>query len=285
MAAVEAYVAAPGAWHGALTLRFASAPGKTVVAHRRHEGPFCIQQPFYPGDGVCHVYLLHPPGGLAGGDRLILDTRIDDAASVLLTTPASTKFYRSDGAPSVQRQTLRVAAGASLEWLPLDAILFGGSRADIATDVQLHPAAKFIGWEMTALGRPLSGDRYSTGALEQRTRIYIGDEPQVDERLCWRVGDPILRAEWGLAGFGVLGALYAYPADARLLALARERLCAHPHPPQEQRAAATLLGRLLAVRYLGNRPEPLRTQFEDLWAAIRTAVVAREPSAPRIWKT
>ncbi len=134
----------------------------TVVARRRHEGPFCIQRPFYPGDGACHVYLLHPPGGLAAGDELDLTVDVEPGAAALLTTPAATKFYRSDGAPSVQRQTLRVAAGAALEWLPLDTILFGGSRALIETDVVLAPGARFIGWEQLSLGRPLSGDRYAT---------------------------------------------------------------------------------------------------------------------------
>src|SRR5690349_10155170 len=104
MASVEAD--AVGSWRGALSLRFASTHARTAVASRRHEGPFCIQQPFYPGDDVCHVYLLHPPGGLAAGDELLLDVDVDTGAAVLLTTPASTKFYRSDGAPSVQAQTL-----------------------------------------------------------------------------------------------------------------------------------------------------------------------------------
>ena len=64
-----------------------------------------------------------------------------------------------------------MAAGATLEWLPLDTILFGGSRALIETDVELAPGARFIGWEQLSLGRPLSGDRYATGTLEQHTRI------------------------------------------------------------------------------------------------------------------
>jgi urease accessory protein len=135
-----------------------------VVARRRHEGPFYIQRPFHPGDGACHVYLLHPPGGLAAGDTLDLDVEVEPGAAALLTTPAATKFYRSDGAPSVQRQTLHVASGASLEWLPLDTILFGGSRALIETEVALEPGARFLGWEQLSLGRPLSGDCYTTGA-------------------------------------------------------------------------------------------------------------------------
>src|SRR5690606_24199525 len=106
MAAVEA--AARRAWRGALALELEATPLGTAVTRRRHEGPFCIQRPFYPGDGACHVYLLHPPGGLAGGDELVLDARVGAGAAALLTTPAATKFYRSDGEPSAQRQTLDV---------------------------------------------------------------------------------------------------------------------------------------------------------------------------------
>ncbi len=299
MAAVESTVGGSG-WRGALALRFAASGARTFVANRRHEGPFCIQQPFYPGDGACHVYLLHPPGGLAAGDELVLDAAVERGAASLLTTPASTKFYRSDGAPSVQTQTLRVAAGGSLEWLPLDTILFGGSRAAITTDVHLHGGSTFIGWEMTALGRPLSGDRYASGSLEQRTQIRLDGAPLLLERLRWQATDELLRAPWGLAGFDVLGALYAYPCDTALLARARELLGAAVPSIDEMHSAAasersvrarqrrcgvTLLGNLLVVRCLERRPEALRTTFEALWAELRQPALGRKPSAPRIWKT
>jgi urease accessory protein len=298
MAAVEADIGA--GWRGALSLRFAQARERTVIARRRHEGPFCVQQPFYPGDGACHVYLLHPPGGLAAGDELLLDVDVEPGAAVLLTTPAATKFYKSAGAPSVQAQALRVAAGASLEWLPLETILFGGSRARITTEVFLEPGARFLGWETTVLGRPLSGDTYSAGTLEQRTHILVGGEPLLLERLRWRAGEPLLCAPWGLAGFGLCGTLYAYPADDVLLALARERLgAAAPsfeslpagglprdrQPPADTRYGATLLGRLLVVRCLAREPEQLRTTLERLWAELRPAVVGLEAHPPRIWKT
>ena len=277
-------------WRGALDLSFAAAARGTVVTRRRHEGPFCIQRPFYPGDGVCHVYLLHPPGGLAAGDELDLSVDVEPGAAVLLTTPAATKFYRSDGAPSVQRQTLRVAAGASLEWLPLDTILFGGSRALIETDVVLAPGARFIGWEQLSLGRPLSGDRYATGTLEQHTRIGSAEDPLLIESLRLAAGDRLLAADWGLASFGVCGALYAYPANDPLLVRIRARLGAatpsHERPAAtDLRCGATLLGELLVVRCLAREPEALRNLFEALWCELRPDVVGRAPSVPRVWRT
>ncbi|MEO8465146.1 MAG: urease accessory protein UreD [Gammaproteobacteria bacterium] len=272
-------------WRGALALRFASRGGKTVLAERRHEGPLYIQQTFSPGDGVCHAYLLHPPGGLAGGDELTLDARCDPGARVLLTTPAATKFYRSDGLPSVQRQRLHVAADATLEWLPLDTILFGGSRATIETSVELARGARFIGWEQLSLGRPLSGDHYAAGWLEQRTRISVAGEPLLIDTLRWRAGDRLLDAEWGLAGFGVCGALQVFPADARLLAPIRGLLGAVTPSSHELRCAATLLGELLVVRCLSHSAERMRNLLEELWALVRTAVIGCAPSPPRIWRT
>jgi urease accessory protein len=293
MAAVETAVARPGTWHGSLALRFAPRPGRTALTAKRHEGPFLIQRPFYPGDGACHVYLLHPPAGLAGGDELALDVTIESDAHVLLTTPASTKFYRSDSTPSVQRQHLRVAAGASLEWLPLDTILFGGSRARLDTSIELEAGARFIGWETLCLGRPFSGDHYATGVLDQHTEVTVAGEAQLIDTLRWRAGDRLLAADWGLAGFGVCGAVYAYPADTHLLALVRELLgaVAPSHATGTQaadgalRCGATLLGELLVVRCLAHEPEVVRTLFERIWETLRPSVTGRNPCAPRVWRT
>lgn len=279
---IERPAAAPaeGGWRARLALAFRGERGRTVVA-RRHSGPLCIQRPFYPGDGVCHVYVLHPPGGLAGGDRLVLSCTADSGAAALVTTPAATKLYRSLGPPSRQDLLVRVAAGASFEWLPLDTILFGGSIARITTEVRLAAGARFVGWEMTALGRPASGDRYATGRLDQRTRILVDGDPILLERTTFDAGDPVLESAWGLGGHTVLGTLYAYPADSRALTAARERLDAF----SALTAGATCVDGLLVVRALAAEAEALRDAFESVWAALRAAVIGRAPSAPRIWRT
>jgi urease accessory protein len=295
MAALES-AATESSWRGALALDFAAIGTRTYVARRRHEGPFTIQRPFHPGDGACHVYLLHPPGGLAAGDELVLDAGVAADAAALLTTPASTKFYRSPGARSVQSQTLRVADGASLEWLPQDTILFGGSRAAISTDVHLARDARFLGWEMTALGRPHSGDRYADGALDLRTRIAVDGLPLLRERLHWGAPEPLRSAPFGLAGHDVWASLYAYPADGAALAKIRDRIGGTPTfdellaapadaAPSPRRIAATLLGPLLVIRCLAHRAEDVRRTFESLWCDLRPLVVGKPAQAPRIWRT
>ena len=267
-------------WRAHLTLEFRSEQGRTVF-RRRHSGPLYVQRAFHQGDGVCHVYVLHPPGGLAGGDRLILSCVAETGTAALVTTPAATKFYRSLGASSRQEQIIRVAPDASFEWLPLDTILFGGSRAQISTQVRLAASSRFVGWEMTSIGRRLSGDDYPSGRLDQRTEIFVDGEPRLLDRMLFDAGDPILVRAWGLGERDVFGSLYAYPADSRVLACARDPLAAFG----TLRAGATCVDGLLVLRALAPGAEALRDAFESIWAAIRVPVIGRAPSAPRIWRT
>ena len=85
-------------------------------AHDRHEGPLRVLQRLYPeGSGICHHVLVHPPGGVVGGDGLHLDVRLDAGARALITTPSATRFYRSEGALALQHSRLKLADGARLE--------------------------------------------------------------------------------------------------------------------------------------------------------------------------
>ena len=120
-----------------------------------HRGPLVVQRPFLPeGPGVCHVYVLHPPGGLVGGDELTIDVEVDAGAHALVTTPAASKVYRTTGAVARQVQRLRVAGGATLEWLPQEAILYDGARAALETRVELATGARFIGIDAVCFGLP-----------------------------------------------------------------------------------------------------------------------------------
>jgi len=87
-------------WQAHLSLGFSRRGNQTVLAERRQYGPLTVQRPFYPEGMPCHLYLLHPPGGVVGGDELDVQIKVEPEAHALLTTPGATKFYRSAGPQS-----------------------------------------------------------------------------------------------------------------------------------------------------------------------------------------
>lgn len=111
-----------------LDLRFQRLHGKTTLTTRHHVGLLTVQRPFYPEEETCHLCLLHPPGGIVGGDELIINAIIDSDCHTLITMPGASKFYRSSGAQAHLQQNLTLCNNATLEWLPQDSIFSRRSR-------------------------------------------------------------------------------------------------------------------------------------------------------------
>jgi urease accessory protein len=82
-------------WQASLALQFCHTPEKTLLHSAHHVGPLTVQRPFYPEGETCHLYLLHPPGGIVGGDSLDITVRLDAKSHTLITMPGASKFYRS----------------------------------------------------------------------------------------------------------------------------------------------------------------------------------------------
>ena len=268
-------------WQARLRLRFGGQDGRTVVRERAHEGPLQVQRAFYPeGPELCHVYLLHPPGGLVAGDRLDVNIDLDPGAHALVTTPAAGKVYRGDERPAATvRQQLRVGAGASLEWFPQETIVFEGGRVELETRVELAEGAAFLGWELCCLGRPAAGEAFAAGACRQRFELWRAGRPLCLERARLDGGAPALRARWGLGGAPVSATLLATPVAGPL-----DAIRALPANAADL-VSATLLDDVLVCRYLGPSAERARRHFTRVWELIRPALLGRPHHSPRIWST
>ena len=261
---------APSPWRAQLALGFRRDAGRTVLAERRAAGPLMVQKPLYPeGPEVCHVIVVHPPGGIAGGDELSL--RAYAEGSSLLTTPGAAKWYRSSGPRA--RQTLAFDVHGTLEWLPRETIVFDGAHGELEAEVRLGAHARYIGWEIVCLGRTGSGERFSRGMLRITTRILKNERPLWMERGEVEGGGALMRSPVGLGGRAVFGTLVATDVPANFAGACK------------QIAPTTLLPGVLIARYLGDSTEEAFAQFTRLWALLRPAVMGREAQAPRIWRT
>ena len=164
-------------WKASLALMFAHKNGRTILKSREHYGPLVVQRPFYPEGAVCHIYLIHPPGGVVGGDKLSIEVRLQEGSHTLITTPSAGKFYRSGDLKGTQSQYLMAEKDSLLEWLPQENIFFDGCRSEIKTDIRLTGNAMFFGWEINCLGRPAAREKFKQGTITQRINMYRDDRP------------------------------------------------------------------------------------------------------------
>lgn len=272
-------------WKASLDVDYTLQSGKTV-AHFRHDGPLRILQSLYPeGDSVCHNIIVHPPGGLVGGDTLALNFTAAGGSHGLVTTPGATRFYRSAGEPALQTAHLTLEEGARLEWLPLEAICYSGCLAENRLTMQLAPGAELIGWDITALGLPAAGQPYERGTFLQHIEIpgrwlERGRIDAADHRL---LGSPL-----GLDGHLCMASLFfaagSPVARARrdgLLDIARSM--ADGSPLRLTAGATSPQSEVIVLRVLGPRVEPVMHLLRSVWSAWRAEAWGLRGTLPRIW--
>lgn len=270
-------------WHAELELYFENRQNKTRLMRRRHVGPLAVQSPFYPeDDGAAHVYLLHPPSGVAGGDRLAIHCHLNDGSRTVLTTPGATKFYRSERGTSIQHMNIEVGAQGICEYLPQETILFNGADAFIQTDITLRHDAIYLGWEFICFGRPASGERFTNGNARQRIRITRDGKLIWFEQFNLANMEQALDAPYTFAGRPITGTMiYAGPILENMVSRIRELL-----PQQGPHVfSVTALERVLVCRYLGNRMSEGKQLFMRAWEVLREMGIGKPAVAPRIWAT
>lgn len=262
-------------WLAVLQLYFQKQGKKTFLYKQYHDGPLMVQRPFYPEDDICHVYILHPPGGIVGGDHLFINIHLDQGSQTLITTPGATKFYRSAGPTAVLKQQFNLQKKSSLEWLPQDNLFFPDVRATLDTHFYLQKDTKLFAWETFCLGHPIMNKSLEHGTLITRLQIWQNEEPLLHERL--RIINGNLSV---LFNYPLVATVVAMPADEQILLLARQVTDC-----QTTIAGSTLLDTLLVIRLLDHNNLHMQLTLHQLWHILRPEIIGRAPCPPRIWST
>ena len=266
-------------WHAELELGYGRDGETTRPTLRRHKGPLRVQKHLYgEGPEVCQHIIVHPPGGIAGGDRLDIAATVGANAWAQLTSPGAAKWYRAKG-PAYQRLELKVGAGATLEWLPQETIVYCGAQAELSTCIELEGDARLCYWDMVALGRPASGERFNTGHFQAHLDIRRDGQLLWHERQRIRGDDGLLDSPIGLAGQPVFATLLiSGEIDADLLERCRMI-------PSLVRGDLSQLPGLLVARCLASEALHARAWLIDLWRLLRPVLLGRAAVPPRIWST
>ncbi len=283
-------------WQANLQIHYRSVPlpvqaphasgAAHTTAHFLHNGPLRVLQSLYPeGPSVCHNVLVHPPGGIVGGDTLEIKLQLDHGAHALITTPGATRFYKSLGAAGTQRVHAQLGAGARLEWLPLETIVYNAANANNTAVFDLAPGAEMIGWDITALGLPHANQLFERGSLLQHIEVKGA---WLERALIDSADARLMNSPLGLAGNLCMGSLFFATGEA----IARER---REHLLEVIRATvagdalASTTGatapnpRVIVVRTLAPMTEPAVALLRRVWVALRHAAWHMPAQVPRIW--
>jgi urease accessory protein len=272
-------------WHAALRLDYSREGGRSV-ARFVHHGPLRILQSLWPeGDAVCHNVLVHPPGGLVGGDTLQVEVSVGEGSHGLVTTPGASRFYRSDGEAALQDVRIRVEGGARLEWLPLEALYYSGCVAHNRLVMDLAPGAEILGWDIAALGLPQADQPFTRGSVLQhievpgawleRGRIAADDAALMDGPL-------------GLAGHRCLASLFfaagtELPRPRREALLDAARAVVESDPLARSTGATSPCGQVVVVRVLAPLVEPALALLKAVRRAWRPLLWNLDTPDPRGW--
>lgn len=274
-------------WHASLNLSFALRRGITRMIENRHCGPLRVLKPFYPEADCCHIYLLHPPGGLVLGDELRIAVQVDSDSHALVTTPSAGKVYGVKDATEkqVQRVSLSIASGACLEWLPQETLIFNGANALLQSDIQLHAGASLVFWDVVCFGRPASQLSFDSGECTQMIRIERDGIPLLIERNPVHGGGALQKSSWGLNGHNSMGTFVMTLGTGREQRQELTEMLAQTSTSGSHKWGLTQKDDLFIARYLGDSASHCRHGFERLWQTLRPLMINKQAVAPRIWST
>ncbi|MEP7295432.1 MAG: urease accessory protein UreD [Burkholderiales bacterium] len=274
-------------WVGNLQLDY-RFDGTRSVVRDRHDGPLRVLASLYPeAPAICHNVLVHPPGGLVGGDELDIAVTLGPDAHTLITTPGATRFYRSTGTTATQRLHATLAEGARLEWLPLETLAYSGCIAENRMRFELAPGAEMMGWDLLALGLPASDQAFVRGRFTQcielpgrwleRGVVDAGDTRLLDSPLGW-AGHRVMGTLWFAAG-------RALPTPQRDQLLDAARAIVDDDALRATAGVTAVHDSVVVLRALAGRVEPLMSLLTRVWGAWRGVAWQMSANTPRVWRT
>lgn len=258
---------------GAARLAVRSSHAASRIHRLYQQG--CAKMRFPARSGTMQeAVLINTAGGVTGGDQLDWRIEVGEHASCTALTQACEKAYRSEGEAARIGVSLVIAAGARLDWLPQETILFEDSKLERRFEADLSGDARLLAVEAVILGRRARGETAHGARLTDQWRVrrngrlIFADALRLDRAL--QDDGPAL-----LEGAGAYALVLLADADAESLAeRARSTL---EQTTSGARAGVSAFDSKLVCRILAPDGAALRRMLLPLMALLRDA------PAPRLW--
>jgi urease accessory protein len=262
---------------GRLALAFERRGPRTIVTRSRYTLPLQVLAPVALDDPAAIVSVLNPTGGLVGGDTLAIDIDVAAGAHACLTTPSATRVYRTAGPPATQEVSVRLAAGARLEWVPDHTIPHPGAAFRQRLSAQVAEGAALIVVDAFAAGRVARGEAWRFALLDSTLTVADRAGPLLHDRFVLRDGAP---RGLGFTERRPYFATVLVVGDAGFAAFG-ERVAALGRDEDVDLGAGLLARRGAVVRALAADAPALARVVEAVWTAARAEVLGVRPLALR----
>ena len=345
-------------WQSSLELSFdyRVSSQKTRLCHRLHEGALMVQRPLYPEpekidiecpspdqmsslnshqtlyttpkkrisqSGICHIYVLYPPAGIADGDKLDMTFDLKPYSYAVITTPGAGKWYgqreslRSINSPQSQLQSqqslsnpikskpkaeqnirVQLADNATLEWLPQESIYFDYSVSNACSHFDLAPTASLMTWDIAVFGRQAYNETFTNGQYNNRLQIWRDNQLLVSEHTQQVANSRWFQSPLGLNKQHVHGSFWAVPsvdvldseAQSNPLKLGQflDETITELRELIDQHnlpIESTHNYQAINCRYIGGDVRACFEAFYEVRELLREKWYQLQPHRPRIWDT
>lgn len=261
---------------GQAAISVAQVNGRTRLNALVQQGCTKLFLPRVPGP-IPEAVLLNTSGGLTGGDYIRYGANVGDGASLLMTTQAAERLYRSTGEVAVVETQLSLAAGARLRWLPQETIFFDGASLRRHLRIDMAGDAELLALEMLVLGRRAHGETVNSGLLSDRWTVRRDGRLILAEALRLKGAIAETLQQPATAGGAQAMATLVFVAPDAEDRLAAARAILDEMSLNGVQAAASAWDGLMVVRWLALEGWTLRRAI----AAYLTAFTAF--ALPRVW--
>ncbi len=247
----------------------------TRLVENYQAGAVKTRFPRRAADSPLETVLINTAGGLTGGDRLAVAVTAGADAKLLVTTQAAERIYRRSAGAAVIGTNIGVAAGASLDWLPQETIVFDRSALRRRLTAEVSASGRLLAVEAIVLGRTAMGEKAKNVVISDSWRIsrdgvlVFADGVALDGD-----ADAVMAGRATGAGAVAFATLVLVAADAESrIDSAREKLatCAGE-------GGASAWNGMLVARLIAPTGQALRGDLISLIECLRGAPV------PRVWR-
>lgn len=160
---------------GTLELGISVSGGRSVATRQYHAGALKIIRPHYLDEtGQVYYITANPGGGYVGGDSYRIAVDVAGGASILFTDQSATKVYRTPESFVSQKIDFHVGAGAVLEYVPDQLILYRDADFRQHMTVDLDPEASAFLSDIVTPGWSPDGGQFRYRQAHLRSEVRVG---------------------------------------------------------------------------------------------------------------